>query len=254
MVVAMGVKLQRHALGVTWVEQNAMARAAHALVDVRRVWLIDPYEDTEALAAVAELGTPAGVLQLLDRQRGKHVLPPVDQARAFARGCRTNTHRSRFVVTKSNGLISPEVKSLQGGARLPRDGRTRLRPGGTRRAIWRFSRGPTFVRQPRVRATAPSIADTDLHSLRCRALDGAGGVSLSARTRAPVGVDEMLVGRAKQGSRNPRTGLPEVLKCATDGLRFSFLGASGSQMIPSTGTRWSSHPPQIFVTIQTAVT
>ena len=148
MVVAMGVKLQRHALGVTWVEQNAMARAAHALVDVRRVWLIDPYEDTEALAAVAELGTPAGVLQLLDRQRGKHVLPPVDQARAFARGCRTNTHRSRFVVTKSNGLISPEVKSLQGGARLPRDGRTRLRPGGTRRAIWRFSRGPTFVRQP----------------------------------------------------------------------------------------------------------
>ena len=67
MVVAMGVKLQRHALGVTWVEQNAMARAAHALVDVRRVWLIDPYEDTEALAAVAELGTPAGVLQLLDR-------------------------------------------------------------------------------------------------------------------------------------------------------------------------------------------
>jgi hypothetical protein len=25
-------------------------------------------------------------------------------------------------------------------------------------------------------------------------------------------------------------------------------------MIPSTGTRWSSHPPQIFVTIQTAVT
>jgi hypothetical protein len=67
MVVAMGVKLQRHALGVTWVEQNAMARAAHALVDVRRVWLIDPYEDTEALAAVSELGTPAGVLQLLDR-------------------------------------------------------------------------------------------------------------------------------------------------------------------------------------------
>jgi hypothetical protein len=63
----MGVKLQRHALGVTWVEQNAMARAAHALVDDRRVWLIDPYEDTEALAAVAELGTPAGVLQLLDR-------------------------------------------------------------------------------------------------------------------------------------------------------------------------------------------
>ena len=63
----MAVKLQRHALGVTWIEQNAMARAAHALVDGGRVWLIDPYEDAEALAAVAGLGTPAGVLQLLDR-------------------------------------------------------------------------------------------------------------------------------------------------------------------------------------------
>jgi hypothetical protein len=63
----MAVKLQRHALGVSWIEQNAIARAAHALVDGGRVWLIDPYEDAEALAAVAELGTPAGVLQLLDR-------------------------------------------------------------------------------------------------------------------------------------------------------------------------------------------
>jgi hypothetical protein len=59
--------LQRHALGVTWVEQNAMARAAHALLDDQRVWLIDPYEDAVALAAAAALGTPAGVLQLLDR-------------------------------------------------------------------------------------------------------------------------------------------------------------------------------------------
>jgi hypothetical protein len=63
----MGVTLQRHALGVTWIEQNAMARAAHALVDGGRVWLIDPYEDPEAMAAATELGTPAGVLQLLDR-------------------------------------------------------------------------------------------------------------------------------------------------------------------------------------------
>jgi hypothetical protein len=63
----MAVTLQRHALGVTWVEQGAMARAAHGVLDDGRVWLIDPYEDAEALAAVAELGTPAGVLQLLDR-------------------------------------------------------------------------------------------------------------------------------------------------------------------------------------------
>ena len=63
----MAVTLQRHALGVTWIEQGAMARAAHGLLDDGRVWLIDPYEDVQALAAVAELGTPAGVLQLLDR-------------------------------------------------------------------------------------------------------------------------------------------------------------------------------------------
>jgi hypothetical protein len=63
----MAVTIQRHVLGVTWVEQSAMARAGHGLLDDGRVWLIDPYEDAEALAVVAELGTPAGVLQLLDR-------------------------------------------------------------------------------------------------------------------------------------------------------------------------------------------
>lgn len=63
----MAVKLQRHALGLTWVEQNAMARAAHALVGDGRVWLVDPFDDAEALAAVAELGAAAGVVQLLDR-------------------------------------------------------------------------------------------------------------------------------------------------------------------------------------------
>jgi hypothetical protein len=63
----MAVTLQRHALGLTWVEQNMTARAAHAVVEDGRVWLIDPYEDAAALAAAAELGTPAGVIQLLDR-------------------------------------------------------------------------------------------------------------------------------------------------------------------------------------------
>jgi hypothetical protein len=63
----MAVTIQRHGLGVTWVEQSAMARAAHGLLDDGRVWLIDPYEDAEAMAVVAELGMPAGVLQLLDR-------------------------------------------------------------------------------------------------------------------------------------------------------------------------------------------
>ena len=44
-----------------------MARAAHAVRDGDRVWLIDPFRDAGALAAVTALGTPAGVIQLLDR-------------------------------------------------------------------------------------------------------------------------------------------------------------------------------------------
>jgi hypothetical protein len=46
-----------------------MTRASHAVVDQGRVWLIDPFEDAQALAAVAELGRAAAVIQLLDRHR-----------------------------------------------------------------------------------------------------------------------------------------------------------------------------------------
>ncbi len=63
----MTVKLLSHAVGITWVEQNAMGRAAHAIVSDERVWLIDPFEDQAALKAAASLGPPVGVLQLLDR-------------------------------------------------------------------------------------------------------------------------------------------------------------------------------------------
>lgn len=63
----MGTSVNRHALGLTWVEDSGMRRAAHALRDGDRVWLIDPFEDEVALAAAAELGRPAGVIQLLDR-------------------------------------------------------------------------------------------------------------------------------------------------------------------------------------------
>jgi hypothetical protein len=59
--------LQEHDLGLTWVHKETMARAAHALVDDGRVWLIDPTDEDEALDRVAALGEPAGVLQLLDR-------------------------------------------------------------------------------------------------------------------------------------------------------------------------------------------
>jgi hypothetical protein len=60
--------LERHRAGLTWSEAGAMARSAHALRDEHgRVWLVDPFDDEQALAAAAELGSPAGVFQLLDR-------------------------------------------------------------------------------------------------------------------------------------------------------------------------------------------
>jgi hypothetical protein len=59
--------IHEHDLGLTWVEADAMQRAAHALADGGSVWLIDPFEDAEALERAAALGTPVAVLQLLDR-------------------------------------------------------------------------------------------------------------------------------------------------------------------------------------------
>jgi len=59
--------VQRHSVGLTWTEPGGMARAAHALLDGERVWLVDPFDDEAALSAAAGLGRPAGVLQLLDR-------------------------------------------------------------------------------------------------------------------------------------------------------------------------------------------
>jgi hypothetical protein len=59
--------IQRHPLGLTWIETTRMRRAAHALRADGRVWLVDPFEDPIALTAATELGTPAGVIQLLDR-------------------------------------------------------------------------------------------------------------------------------------------------------------------------------------------
>jgi hypothetical protein len=57
----------RHALGLSWWETGGMGRAAHALRTERGVWLVDPFQDDAALAAAAEIGPAAGVVQLLDR-------------------------------------------------------------------------------------------------------------------------------------------------------------------------------------------
>jgi hypothetical protein len=59
--------IQRHPLGLTWIETTGMHRAAHALRADGRVWLVDPFEDPVALSAATELGSPAGVIQLLGR-------------------------------------------------------------------------------------------------------------------------------------------------------------------------------------------
>jgi hypothetical protein len=61
------VELHAHDLGLTWVVNEPLQRASHALADRGRVWFVDPVDDPAAMAAAAALGEPAGVLQLLDR-------------------------------------------------------------------------------------------------------------------------------------------------------------------------------------------
>ena len=44
-----------------------MTRTSHALATSEGVWLVDPVDWPEAIDRAASLGTPAGVIQLLDR-------------------------------------------------------------------------------------------------------------------------------------------------------------------------------------------
>jgi hypothetical protein len=57
-------ELAEHRLGVSWVVDEVMQRASHALAHDGRVWLVDPTDAPDALERVAGLGEPAGVLQL----------------------------------------------------------------------------------------------------------------------------------------------------------------------------------------------
>lgn len=59
--------IDRTPIGITWVIDEPMARASHAIVDQGKVWIIDPVDDAEAMQEVAALGEPAAVIQLLDR-------------------------------------------------------------------------------------------------------------------------------------------------------------------------------------------
>ncbi len=54
-------------IGISWVIDEAMARASHALADGGKVWLVDPVDDEAAIERALSLGEPAAVFQLLDR-------------------------------------------------------------------------------------------------------------------------------------------------------------------------------------------
>src|SRR6188472_990482 len=63
----MSAKIDDFGCGFSWVMREAMTRTSHALATDEGVWLIDPVDEPEAMERAAALGTPAGVLQLLDR-------------------------------------------------------------------------------------------------------------------------------------------------------------------------------------------
>src|ERR1700735_940462 len=64
----MGIKaIEEHEAGLSWVMDDGMQRASHALVDGSDVWLSDPVDEGEAIERATALGTPTAVIQLLDR-------------------------------------------------------------------------------------------------------------------------------------------------------------------------------------------
>jgi hypothetical protein len=63
----MGVKAIEHEAGLSWVIDDGMQRASHALLDRGDVWLIDPVDEGEAIERATAMGTPKAVIQLLDR-------------------------------------------------------------------------------------------------------------------------------------------------------------------------------------------
>jgi hypothetical protein len=53
--------------GFGWQVDERMERTSHAIANDWRVWIFDPIAWEPALERISELGTPAGVIQLLDR-------------------------------------------------------------------------------------------------------------------------------------------------------------------------------------------
>ncbi len=63
----MAVTYDELPFGFSWFPDEALTRTAHALDTGDGVWLIDPVDVPEAIERARALGTPAGVIQLLDR-------------------------------------------------------------------------------------------------------------------------------------------------------------------------------------------
>jgi hypothetical protein len=61
------VRVLEHDLGLTWVVEEPLERASHALTDGARVWVVDPVDDREAVQRASALGAPVAVVGLLDR-------------------------------------------------------------------------------------------------------------------------------------------------------------------------------------------
>jgi len=59
--------VDEHEAGLSWVVDEPMQRACHALVAEGKVWIVDPVEVGDIVDRAAAMGEPAGVLQLLDR-------------------------------------------------------------------------------------------------------------------------------------------------------------------------------------------
>jgi hypothetical protein len=53
--------------GFGWIQDEFLQRCSHALVADGDVWLIDPLDDDGVEERVRAAGTPAGVIQLIDR-------------------------------------------------------------------------------------------------------------------------------------------------------------------------------------------
>src|SRR5688500_1141520 len=59
--------LDESPLGLSWVLDEPMQRACHALLAGGKVWFVDPVEVDDVVDRGIALGTPAAVLKLLDR-------------------------------------------------------------------------------------------------------------------------------------------------------------------------------------------